>query len=329
MKDPKRLPYPVLSIGNITVGGTGKTPAAIALAEEAKKRGLNPVILTRGYKGRSPGPVFVAPPAYPLQDFCGNPYRLVHTVEDAGDEPVLIAGRLRNVPVVKCADRFEGGSFAIRELPAHKHESLVFILDDGFQHWKLHRDINIVLVDGLDPFGNRKMLPLGPLREPVGELKRADLLVITKARNEALRDELKELAPGAPVFFAGHKLSGIRNVHGTLLPLDVFRKKRVFAFCGVANPESFRQTVLSLTDKLAGLKKYGDHYRYTRKEIVSLERQREQSGAELLVTTEKDMVKLRELKAPDTIVCLEIGFNAEKAFFDSIFERLTNNATAV
>src|SRR5271157_4150100 len=152
----RRLPYPVISIGNITVGGTGKTPATIAVAEESKRRGFSPVILTRGYKGRVKGPCVVSPKNLPVRNYLGDPGKVIQTVKDAGDEPVLMAGRLKGVPVIKSAGRYEGGIFALQSFSFAASAPFIFILDDGFQHWRLHRDIDIVLIDGLNPFGNRK-----------------------------------------------------------------------------------------------------------------------------------------------------------------------------
>ncbi len=324
MKKQKRLPFKVVSIGNITVGGTGKTPAVIALAEEARKRGYSPVVLTRGYKGRVKGPVFVASPRYPLKNFSSNPHNIAHTVRDAGDEPVLMAERLKNIPIVKCANRYDGGVFALRGIPFEARKPFLFILDDGFQHWMLHRDVDILLVDGSNPFGNKKLLPLGPLREPLEELRRADIFVITKVRNEELKAELKDKKPEAPLYFSGHRLVRIRDAAGNTVSAGELGNRKLYAFCGIANPESFRQTVLSLTERLSGFKAYGDHYRYTAEDVLSLGRQCRDSGCDFLVTTEKDMVKLRELNVPERILYLEIGFSAEPAFYDDVFRRLAH-----
>jgi tetraacyldisaccharide 4'-kinase len=146
-KTQKRLPARVISIGNITLGGTGKTPAAIALTYEAKQRGFAPCILTRGYGGKAKGPCFVSRGEGPLL----NAY-------DAGDEAFLMAEKLKGIPVVKGPDRYEAGMFALRNLrvqTAHSQSEWIFILDDGFQHWGLFRDMDILLLDGMNPFGNR------------------------------------------------------------------------------------------------------------------------------------------------------------------------------
>jgi len=306
----KRLPHKVISIGNITVGGTGKTPAAIAVAEEAKKRGYRPVILTRGYKGKAKGPCFV------------NAISGVGlSVEEAGDEPVVMARRLKDVPVVKSADRYEGAIFAARHL-GQDGPPLLFILDDGFQHWQLCRDVDVVLVDGLDPFGNRKMLPVGPLRGPVSELKGADIIVITKVRNEALAGEIKLITKNLPVHFASHEVTGLRGFDG-IVDMGLMKDKNIFAFCGIANPGSFRKTVSSLGCKIVEFKSYRDHYRYLQADMTDLEERGMRLGADFLITTEKDMVKLRELlRAPSNLLSLEIGFSVDKGFYDEVFKKI-------
>ncbi|MDI6729137.1 MAG: tetraacyldisaccharide 4'-kinase [Thermodesulfovibrionales bacterium] len=307
LKRQKHLPHKVISVGNITVGGTGKTPSAIAIAEEAKKRGFSPIILTRGYKGRAKGPCFVTP-------------SLHHSIAPSllyGDEPVLMAERLKDVPIVKCSDRYEGGMFALQHLSTHS--PILFILDDGFQHWKLHRDIDVVLIDGLNPFGNRRMLPIGPMREPLNELKRADIFVVTKTKNKALSDELRDINPEAPVYFSEHRIHKVRDMDGNEYPIEMLKDKKVYAFCGIANPDSFRHTVLSIAGEARGFRAYRDHYKYTKTDIDYLKKQYKDLTCDFLVTTEKDMVKLKELNLPEKILCIEIGFFIDKAFFDYIF----------
>ena len=321
LKNQKRLPFKVISIGNITVGGTGKTPAAIAVAEEAEKRGLNPVILTRGYRGKAKGPCFVI--SSQLSAFSGQQKNLSLLY---GDEPVLMAERLKDVPVVKCADRYEGGMFALQSLSS-PNSPVVFILDDGFQHWKLHRDVNIVLVNGQDPYGNRKLLPLGPLRGPLPELKRADMFVVTNSpegerspdATSALVSELNRYNPAAPVFFSEHRLTGIRVGNGSRFETDSLKDKRVYAFCGLANPESFRQTVQSLGCDIGGFKAYRDHHKYSKDDMSYLEAQAKTLKCDFLITTEKDMVKLGEMKVPENLLCAEISFHTDAAFFDQVF----------
>ncbi|HAK89732.1 MAG: tetraacyldisaccharide 4'-kinase [Nitrospirae bacterium GWC2_46_6] len=321
MKRQKRLPHPVISIGNITVGGTGKTPAAIAVAKEAKRRGFYPIILTRGYKGKAKGPCFVTPTLH-------NSDILTLLF---GDEPVLMAERLKDVPVVKCADRYEGGMFAIENFKSqisNFKSQIIFILDDGFQHWRLYRDRDIVLIDGLNPFGNRKMLPLGPLREPLKELKRVEVFVVTKTKNEPLAEELKKINPSASAYFSEYKTVKIRNAEGKEFPVETLKDKKVYAFCGIANPESFKMTVKGFCGGIAGFKAYGDHHLYSQADILYLAERGKALNCDFLITTEKDMVKIKEFQNSDfkfhgdNILCMEIEFAADAAFFDEVFKNI-------
>jgi len=330
LKTGKKLPCRVISIGNITVGGTGKTPATVAVAEEAIIRGFSPIILTRGYRGTEPGPCFVTRGEVPLL-----------TAEQAGDEPLLMAERLKGVPIVKGADRYEAGMFALKELgvqssackvaediksvhlpiPNTQHPTPVFILDDGFQHWKLHRDRDIVLIDAKNPFGNRKLLPVGRLREPLSELRRADSIVITKAAREdsALIAEVRKYNSRAPIFFARHRAVAVRSRTGERRPLEWLTDRKVFCFCGLADPESFRDTAASAGAVITGMKVFRDHYRYQQYDIATIVKECKTSGASWIIATEKDMVKLRNLDLPENILIIEMAFAAGQPFYESVF----------
>jgi tetraacyldisaccharide 4'-kinase len=318
MRNRRRLPCRVVSIGNITVGGTGKTPATLAVAEEASKRGFRPVILTRGYKGTANGPCFVTKGGGPLL-----------TADQAGDEPYLMAERLRGVPVVKGPDRYEAGLFALKALDLQPVAPgaipgscpVLFILDDGFQHWKLYRDRDVVLIDAGNPFGNGRLLPSGRLREPLTELKRADVIAITKSRRDdpGLIAEIRKYNPHAPVFFTAHRAEGVILSSGEKKSPAWLGGKRVFCFCGIADPASFRDTVAATGAVIAGMKTYPDHYPYRQEDIAALVKDCRSSGAELLITTGKDMAKTRNLDLPANILIIEIAFVAGQPFFDSIF----------
>ncbi len=315
IRNQKRLPVRVVSIGNITTGGTGKTPATIAVATEAKKRGYSPVVLTRGYGGKRKGPFFVS--STPSQK--GETFSSL--VDDAGDEPVLIAARLGDVPVVKCADRFEGGAFALQSL-GHPAKPVLFILDDGFQHWRLYRDVDVVLLDGINPFGNGRLLPLGRLRGPVGELADADIFLITKARNSSLDAKLRAINPRAPAFLARYAVRGLKDTWGNMVSPDILAGKRVFAFCGIANAESFRQTVQVFCRDLAGFRAYRDHHRYTKADIDEIVEKGKERKAEFFVTTEKDMVKVRDFTVPARFLTLEVDLAIDQEFYDRLFSEL-------
>ncbi len=316
VRNRRRLPCRVISIGNITVGGTGKTPAAIAVAEEAKKRGFLPVILTRGYKGTAKGPCFVSRGEEPLL-----------SAARAGDEPYLMAERLRGVPIVKGPDRFAAGMFALQAwdgqegLPLSVRHRIVCILDDGFQHWQLYRDRDIVLIDAGNPFGNRKLLPSGRLREPLTGLDRADVIAVTKSGREdsGLVAELRKFNRHAPIFFPEHRAVSLVLPSGEQKPPAWLHGRKVFCFCGLADPVSFRNTVSAAGAEVSGMKMYPDHHSYTQKDIAAIAQESSGSGAEWAVTTGKDMAKIRGLDLPGNILIIEIAFTADRPFFDSVF----------
>lgn len=311
MKRQKTLLGKVISIGNITTGGTGKTPLVIALAEEALKRGLKPCILTRGYKGRLRGPCFVSKGEEALI----SPF-------DAGDEPSLMAQRLKGVPIVKAVDRYEGGMFAIKEL--NPENQFLFILDDGFQHWRLKRDKDILLINSGEPFGGEKLLPVGCLREPLKELNRADIIVITNPElSSGLSDiisEVKRYNPSAPLFLAEHKPSYIGRVEGVTAPISWLNGKNVYAFCGIAYPHSFRTTLRKTGSLIKGFRSYRDHYRFKQHEIRLIEKEALRCNAEWIITTEKDIIRLRGIKLPENLVFLGIELSASDGFYEEVFK---------
>ena len=324
LRNQKHLPFKVISIGNITTGGTGKTPAAIALAGEAKKRGFNPCILTRGYKGRAKGPCFVSRGEGPLLD-----------EKDAGDEPFMMANRLRGIPIVKGADRYEAGMFAIEQLTADSSfasgeparggqpsAKMLFILDDGFQHWRLFRDKDILLIDAEAPFDNRRLLPIGLLREPLKEIKRANIIVITNTdntRQEAISSLIEEIRPyngRALIFPAEHRPLRFEGHLGETMPLKWAEGKNFFAFCGIGNPDSFQKTLSSTGCKIAGLKTYRDHYKYKQRDIDDILKEAQKSNADWIVTSEKDMTRLKELNMPENLIAITIRFSVDERFYE-------------
>ncbi|NWF75086.1 MAG: tetraacyldisaccharide 4'-kinase [Nitrospirae bacterium] len=321
LKNQKRLPQKVISIGNITLGGTGKTPATIALAEKAREKGFIPCILTRGYKGKAKGTVFVSKGEVPLL----NQYQ-------AGDEALLMAEKLKGVHVVKGKNRYEAGKFALGSLPIALSPDL-FILDDGFQHWSLFRDKDILLINSLNPFGNKRLFPVGSLREPINQIKRADIIVTTNTsihpsplREEGkgrgisnLIHEIKQYNTNAPIFFAEHKPTKFIKTNGETMPLNWAKNKKFFGFCGIGNPQSFKETLSSINIELKGFRIFRDHYRYTKDDIGTIIRLANNSSAEWIVTTEKDIMRLKEQNIPENLIALEIEFSVEEGFYDEVF----------
>ncbi|MHB8174387.1 MAG: tetraacyldisaccharide 4'-kinase [Nitrospirota bacterium] len=316
---PKRLPCKVISVGNITAGGTGKTPMVIHIARMLTERGVKTAVLTRGYKGASEGRVRV------VSDGQGN----ILTADEAGDEPTLIArslptvDRLPGVPVVMGSDRYEAGKLAWE-----RFRPQVVILDDGFQHVRLHRDLNVLLMDRTHPFGNGHVIPLGYLREPKNGVKRANLIIFTGA--------------GDTPFCTGKEvnsivLSGTSMLNAQYLPISLYRinpreekpletiaGKEVFAFCGIANPGSFSLILHELNAKITGSEEFPDHHLYTAEDISYLLEKAAKSGAGMLVTTEKDAVKLEGLLTEKSeIYTLKAGLKIEGAgLLDAALDRL-------
>lgn len=320
LRNRKRLPHKVISIGNITVGGTGKTPAVMAVAGEAMRRGFMPVILTRGYRGKGKAPCFVTTGNGPLLP-----------VGEAGDEPFLMADRLRGVPIVKGPDRYEDGMFALHAPQSpliNPQEEIVFILDDGFQHFRLYRDRDVVLVNVADPFGRNLLLPFGKLREPPQSLKRADIIVITK--NEIGEDnsisqcgtlvkKLRKYNSGAPVFHAAHMPVAWRLGSGERKDVGWISGKKVFGFCALGDPLSFRRTLTSAGAIVAGFRAWRDHFSYDEADVRRIMTEAEKCGAEWIVTTEKDIIKIRNRDLAGSLLTAEIRFAADDGFYEELF----------
>jgi len=319
---PKKLPEKVISIGNMTLGGTGKTPAVISLAREAKKRGFSPCVLTRGYKSKTKDTCFVSRDDGP-----------VISASEAGDEAFLMAELLKGVPVVKGSNRYEAGLFAMKEYfkqqppppPDPRPLTPLFILDDGFQHWGLRRDIDIVLIDAANPFGNGKLLPEGPLREPLGGLNRADIIVLSKsdmAAKDSVSDtmqKVKSYNSRAPVYSALHKPLELITINGVVRPLDFLSKKKVYAFAAIANTLSFESLLRAHGAEIVEFRKYRDHYLYKQKDLDDIKH--DALGLDI-ITTEKDLVKLRDLQVPGNVYALRIEFSIAEDFYTDLFRRL-------
>ena len=310
-----RLRAPVISVGNITVGGTGKTPMVLHLTHRLKDAGWNPGILTRGYGRHSPHAhqAVAAGARVP--------------VSQSGDEPQLFL-RAGVAPVGIGADRWRVGQSLEREFGVD-----VIVLDDGFQHARLDRRLDIVLVDALDPFGGGYPLPLGRLREPLAGLGRADIFVVTRSESgrvaQAAEHFLRRRNPRAPVFHArAQPEAWVSAATGETVAPDALPYARVAAFCGLGNPEYFWRTLAALGLDAAVRIEFEDHHAYRPHELRYMGRQFRDDGAEAVVTTEKDLVNLCEdpghLLAPLPLYWLRIGvqLDREDEFLDAISQRL-------
>jgi len=279
----KKLGCPVISIGNLTAGGTGKTPLAILLGGMLKERGFRPAILSRGY-GRKDGKII---------GVVSDGSRILMDYQEAGDEPILMALLLPRIPIVVGASRYLTGEMAIQELGAN-----ILILDDGFQHRNLYRDIDIVLLENERPSGNNRLLPAGPLREPLESLRRADIIVLTGNNSDGASTFPKDLQvvleDSGHCFHSFHKPQAIIDVSGNARELDFLQGKRIFAFCGIANPLSFRRTIEKLGASLAALEAFPDHHCYDASELALIAAQAKILKVDIILTTEKDGARLTD-----------------------------------
>ncbi|MEP6819017.1 MAG: tetraacyldisaccharide 4'-kinase [bacterium] len=306
-----QLAAPVISVGNLTTGGTGKTPlvewVCRTVVRETRKRTC---VLTRGYGKANPQSQVV------VSD--GN--NVVAGEVESGDEPYLLASRLLGIAaVISNPDRISAGQWAIKNLGSE-----VFVLDDGFQHLRLARDLDIVTIDATNPWGGGSLLPYGRLREPRAGLSRADCIVIT--RTEQVRDlvEIKDAVQGLageiPVFSSCMVTSGIRSLDGAIVDEKSSVSQPVAAFCGVGNPESFFNHLQREGYTLAFTRAFADHHNYTQPDITRLVNDAKASGATGLVTTAKDATKLStfELELPCHILDIHISIDDEDRLSEMI-----------
>jgi tetraacyldisaccharide 4'-kinase len=270
----RRIAGHVVSVGNLVVGGTAKTPVAAWLARGLLRRGRKVALASRGYGRAGRGAVSVVSDGRHVRG----------SAEDSGDEPMLLAAAAAGVPVLVGRDR---GVVGLRALSAFGAE--VLVLDDGFQHHRLARDVDLVLFDGSLGFGNRHALPRGPLREPLRALRRADaILVVDGPLPEEDEDLLRKWAPTARRFEARRRPAGLRPlVGGPAAPAGSLQGQRVGLLSGIARPSSFRRSVEALGALIVAERSFPDHHRYRRRDLDGLGEQ-----SPLWVTTEKDAVKL-------------------------------------
>ena len=281
----------VISVGNVTVGGTGKTPIVETFARSLQQKGRNVAILSRGYKSRKT-PLWekLLKRKEWLPRVVSDGKRLLLNSDMAGDEPFMLASNLHNVAVVVDKDRVKAGKHAIRKLSCD-----TLVLDDGFQYLKLQNRLDIVLVDYTNPFGYGNVLPRGLLREPARNIKRAGFIFITKCPPEGapeLKAKLRELNPHAEISECRHTSKYLQNVYTKeRLELDALRGKKVSAISGIAVPESFENGLRKLGAEIVHSAQYADHHRYTQQEIIETINQAKEAGAEMILTTEKDAVR--------------------------------------
>lgn len=276
-----RLSRPVISIGNLTVGGSGKTPLVAAIAEMLLRHGYKPAILTRGY-ARERGPDLIV--VEPHSGEAPHSRRI-------GDEPALLARALPQVPIVICADRYRAGRLAEERFGADVH-----ILDDGFQHLAIERDVDVVTIDVTQELAHGALLPAGRLREPPSALTRADIIVLTRTEVQdpaPVELQVSLINPSASVFHCVTELQTLYewDNRGSIPPAD-YRCKRACAFCAIGNPSAFFSDLRGWGFRLVSEIKFRDHHAYRSEDIRQLNSVAHSSGAEVLLTTEKDFMNL-------------------------------------
>ncbi len=294
----------VIAVGNLTVGGTGKTPVVEKFARELQDAGRNVAILSRGYRSK-PSPLHQSLLNRILFRRDSTPPRVVSDgksllldSEMAGDEPHMLASNLKDVVVLVDKDRVKSGRYAIERFGCD-----TLLLDDGFQYWRLRgRRHDVVLIDGQQPFGNEYLLPRGRLREPASHLARAHTIFITKSdgKTEALRQRIEVLNPEAPIIECVHRPMYLEDVFsGERATLDLIKGRKVASLSGIAQPESFEQSLTRLGAEVVYSKRFADHHRFTQQEVLNTINRSKKRQAEIIVTTQKDAVRFPKLNRRD------------------------------
>jgi len=276
----QRLNRPVVSVGNLSVGGTGKTPLVILMAETLTAGGHRPCILTRGYKRRGKGLIILEP----------GPERRADPSQ-VGDEPALLARALPSVPIIVSPDRFRAGIIG-----EERFQATVHLLDDGFQHLALYRDLDIVLLDVTRPPSDSALLPAGRLREPWSALQRAHWVILTRTElgdAGVWQGRVQALNPEAQIFRCGTKLAGLVNARNGLSETHAnLLGKIAAAFCGIGNPTAFFADLRNWGFRVVAESVFPDHHVYTRHELDGLLALARRAGAEAILTTLKDLMNL-------------------------------------
>ena len=320
MRRREKLPVSVISIGNLTVGGTGKTPMTQFLSRRLQESGKRIAVLSRGHGGAEQSVRLVS-------DRKGH---CLLTAPEAGDEPVLLARTLPGVPVLVGKDRRQSGREALRRFDLD-----ALVLDDGFQFWQLARDLDIVLLDARRPFGNGFSLPRGLLRESKRHLSRAGIVVVTRAsqlngeERLSLTARIAHLAPSAGLYFADHQAAGfvpVSDLAAPIAPLDALRGETVYAVSAIAQPASFLHSLEHDTGvRIAGQEAWDDHHTFDLTQVQEVQKAALLSGAAAIVMTEKDAVKWPAADAdslPTYALRVEMVIEKEAEFLADVRARI-------
>jgi len=293
---------PVVSVGNITTGGTGKTPVVSWLAQRFQRCGLRPAILMRGYRATASG----------------------------SDEQRLLQRELPGIVVYADPDRVRGAARVLQDDP----KTAVFILDDGFQHRRIKRDFDLVLIDATNPFGFGHVLPRGLRREPLAALQRADAFLLTRVNisaecsPQATESVLRRYNPTAPIFHCEHHHIGLSNSDGQTIPIEQLLKRKVFTFCGLGNPAAFEIQIFQSGARSVGSARFGDHHDYSADDIANVRRDAQSAGAELVITSSKDFIKLKEYQR-DGIWQVEMELRFQLGDEDRLVELIDRHVPCV
>ena len=307
-----RLPCPVIVVGNLTTGGTGKTPLTQTLCRMLQASGVRVVILNRGYGGRHEYGCAVV----------SDETTVYMEALEAGDEAVLLARTLPGIPVIVGKDRRKTGSLAWERFRPH-----VIVLDDGLQFWQLHRDLNIVLLNAAEPFDNGWTFPRGLLREPPSHLRRAGLIVLTNANHvehaplQALKRRVEQLAPGRPICTSALVAADLREIGAeSIQPTSWLQARSVTAMSALGNPESFEKTLAELGAKVVERFRFRDHQPISEADLENVLARSRNSESTAIITTEKDAVKLKSSGTTPPIFSLRVSMriDQESLFLETV-----------
>lgn len=309
-----RLSVPVISVGNLTFGGTGKTPAVQSICRMLADRSLKVAVLSRGHGGSAKGAMIVS-----------DGERVTATSAEVGDEPALLARSLPGVPVIVGKDRRMSGRLACERFGPD-----AIVLDDGLQYWQLHRDLNVVALDAAQPFGSGFVMPMGDLREPPSGLRRADVVLLVGAKalstekRRALVHRLSRLAPDALIFPAAREPVAVRCAQtGEECDLSWLARRRILAFCGIGRPASFFEMLNALDASVVEARAFSDHYRLSKEDTAAIIDAARSCGAEAVVTTEKDLARLGDGRIPGLyVLAIKLGIEDSSRFAEYITNRI-------
>ncbi len=313
---PTQVPGKIISIGNISVGGTGKTPLVNTLVSMLIKNGYRTAVVSRGYGGTGKGTICVS-----------DGKNIFSNSEESGDESLLLAKNLAGTPVVVGVDRISAAQYARK-----KFKTEVIILDDGFQHRKIYRDIDIITINASNPWGNKMLLPSGPLRESLKSLHRGDVFIITHSDKSKYIVEIKSCISKFsqnPIFLTCHSPVSFYTFDHKKISLPNLKNQPVLAFSGIGNPDSFRNTLKDIGCNIKEFIPFPDHYYYTNSDKKDIMERALYKKVKVIITTEKDMVRINSWKKnsiPLYYLKIELKFISKFDKFKQIIKHKVNQS---